>query len=237
MNLKNRPKKMAATFMISASTLRNYEANGLIPPAERSANGYRYYTDLHAAYLACIQAMAPAFGMEVTTEVLHYLQRNKTHNALWVIREKEVVLFEDKEKLEKLIEDIRQRLNENTSPFAIVRFTIHEVSDLMKIPKSTIRYWEHAGYVIADRDPNNGYRYYDEGHLIKMRLIQVMQNFVYSQETVKYKHSIAAVEHGDLQSVMQLAENIRRYLDKRIEYQIGGTTRLYNLIQLIKAPI
>lgn len=232
--MKMRPKKMAATFMISASTLRNYEANGLIPPARRSANGYRFYTDLHAAYLSCIQAMAPAFGMEVTTEVLHYLQRDKTHNALWVIREKEVVLYEDKEKLEKLIEDIRLRLNENTSSFAMERFTINEVSNLMKIPKSTIRYWEQVGYVVADRDPKNGYRCYDGDHLIKMRLIQAMQNFVYSQETAKYKTSIAAVERGDLQSIMKLAENIRIYLDGRIESQIGGISRLYNLVQLLK---
>ncbi|MDU0206024.1 MerR family DNA-binding transcriptional regulator [Paenibacillus sp. MAH-36] len=135
---------MAATFMISPSTIRNYEANGLIPPAERSANGYRFYSDVHATYLACIQALAPAFGMEVTTEVLHYLQQDKIHTALWAIREKEVVLYDDKERLEKLIEDIRLQANENISPYAKERFTINEVSELTKIPKSTIRYWEKA---------------------------------------------------------------------------------------------
>ncbi|WP_054956810.1 MerR family DNA-binding transcriptional regulator [Paenibacillus dakarensis] len=235
--MKMRPKKMAATFMISPSTLRNYEANGLIPPAGRSANGYRFYTDLHAAYLACIQAMAPAFGMEVTTEVLHYLQRDKMHNALWVIREKEVILYEDKVKLEKLIGDIRLLVKENTFPNAKERLTIKEVSEAMKIPKSTIRYWEHAGYVVADRDPENSYRFYNEGHLLKVGLLQVMQNFVYSEESVKYKRLIAAAEHGDLKCVMKLAENIRTHLDKRIESQVFGVSRLHHLMQLIKTPI
>lgn len=235
--MKMRPKKMAATFMISPSTIRNYEANGLIPPAERSANGYRFYSDVHATYLACIQALAPAFGMEVTTEVLHYLQQDKIHTALWAIREKEVVLYDDKERLEKLIEDIRLQANENISPYAKERFTINEVSELTKIPKSTIRYWEKAGYVAADRDPENHYRCYDGGHLQKMRLLQVLQNSVYSEETVKYKQSIAAAEHVDLQSIMKLAENIRTYLDKRIDSQMCGISRLYKLIQLIKSPI
>lgn len=68
--------------MKSASTLRNYEAKGIIPPAERPANSNRIYTDLHARYLAFIQTMAPAFGKEMTTEVLHCLQQDKPHDAL-----------------------------------------------------------------------------------------------------------------------------------------------------------
>ncbi|MDU0206025.1 hypothetical protein ACYEXS_18620 [Paenibacillus sp. MAH-36] len=70
-----------------------------------------------------------------------------------------------------------------------------------------------------------------------MRLLQVLQNSVYSEETVKYKQSIAAAEHVDLQSIMKLAENIRTYLDKRIDSQMCGISRLYKLIQLIKSPI
>lgn len=148
-------------------------------------------------------------------------------------QEKEVVLYEDKEKLERLIEDIRLLANDNSSPYAKERLTVHEVSTLMKIPKSTIRYWEHAGYVVADRDLENSYRCYNGGHLLKIRLIQIMQNFVYSEETVKFKHLIAAAEPGDLQCVMKLAENIRTYLDKRIESQICGISQFYNLSQLI----
>lgn len=231
--MKMRPHKIAVTFRISPSTLRNYEAKGLIPSAERSGNGYRYYTDLHAAYLSCIQAMAPAFGMELTTEVIHNIQRDKRHEALWIIREKEVVLYEDKEKLERLIQDIQVFADDKTSLYQKQRLSINEVSTLLNLPKSTIRYWEHAGYVVADRDPNNSYRYYNGDHLLKMRLLQIMQNFVYSEETVKYKQWIAATEHRDLQNIMKLATEIRSYLNKRIELQMCGISRLYQLIQQI----
>lgn len=177
--------------------------------------------------------MAPAFGMKVTTEVIHYLQLDKTHEALWIIREKEVVLYEDKEKLERLIEDIQLLSDEKTSPCHIQRLSIKEVSTLLKLPKSTIRYWEHAEYVVADRDPNNCYRYYNGDHLLIMRLLQIMQNFVYSEETVKYKQWIAATEHRDLQNIMKLATEIRSYLNNRIESQMCGISRLYQLIQSI----
>ena len=230
-----RPKKMAAKFMISASTIRNYEANGLIPPAERSSNGYRIYTDRHAAYLSCIQAMAPAFGMEVTAEVLRCLHQDKPQHAMWIIRKKEVALYEEKEKLERLIQDIRIYANENKSPYAEEPFTINEVSELTPVPKSAIRYWEQAGYVTADRDPNNRYRRYSGSHLLKIRLIQVLQSSVYSEDTVNFKQSIAAAEHTDLQGVMNVAENVRTYLDKIIESQMSEISFLHQLIQFTKA--
>jgi len=231
------PKKMAAKFMISASTIRNYEAKGLIPPAERSSNGYRVYTDQHAAYLSCIQAMAPAFGMEVTAEVLRCLHQDKPQEAMWIIREKEVALYEEKEKLEELIQDIRIYANENKSPYAEVSFTINEASELTQVPKSAIRYWEQAGYVTADRDPDNRYRRYNRTHLLKIRLIQVLQSSVYSEDTVNFKQSIAAAEHTDLLGVMHVAENVRTYLDKIIESQMCGISYLYQLIQFTKASI
>lgn len=224
------PKKMAAAFKISSSTLRNYEANGLIPPTQRSANGYRVYTGLHADYLECIQAMAPAFGMVTTTEVLHSVQRNEVHSALWTVREKEVALYEEKGKVERLIEDIRLQASGNQSSYAKERFTIGEVSELTKAPESAIRYWEQAGYVLADRDPANRYRLYGPAHLLKIGLMQALQSTVYSEDTVVLRQSIASADHADLPRILKLAEAIRSYLDKSVEAQMGGIASLHKLV-------
>nr|WP_245596182.1 MerR family DNA-binding transcriptional regulator [Paenibacillus taiwanensis] len=226
---------MAAKFMISTSTIRNYEAKGLIPPAERSANGYRIYTNKHAAYLSCIRAMIPAFGMEVTSEVIRCLQQDKPQDALWIIREKEVALYKEKQKLERLIQDIRIYNIENKSPYAESTFSMNEASELTQASKSAIRYWDEAGYVRADRNPNNRYRQYSGSHLLKIRLIQMLQSSVYSEETVLFKQSISAAKPTDLQAIMKVAENIRSYLDKIIESQMCGISFLHQLIQLTKA--
>jgi len=228
------PKTMAAKFRISASTIRNYEAKGLIPAAERSSNGYRIYTELHAAYLSCIQSMAPAFGMEVTTEVLHCLQRDKLHAAMWIVRKHEVTLYEEKEKLERLIEDIRIYASDQKSPDAEETLSIHEASARTQAPKSAIRYWEQAGYVTADRDPDNCYRRYSGSHLLTIRLLQVLQSAVYSEDTVHLKQSIATLAHTDLQGILHVAENVRAYLNTIIESQMGGISDLHQLIQFIR---
>ena len=232
--MRMRPKKMAARFMISASTIRNYEAKGLIPPAERSSNGYRIYTDQHAAYLSCIQAMAPAFGMKVTTEVVRCLRQGKPQDAMWIIRDTEIVLYEEKEKLERLIQDIRIQAERNSSPYDEEPFTINEASELTQAPKSAIRYWEQAGYVTADRNPDNCYRRYSRSHLLKIRLIQVLQSSVYSEDTVNFKQSLALVKHTDLQGLINVAANVRTYLDKMIESQMCGVSYFYQLMQFTR---
>ncbi|WP_028595023.1 MerR family transcriptional regulator [Paenibacillus assamensis] len=231
-----RPKKLASTFMISTSTLRNYEAKGLIPPAERSANGYRVYTNLHETYLACIQAMAPAFGMEVTTEVLHSLHQAKPYDALWLVREREVALHEEKMRLDKLIEDIQRYTEGSPALHQEIRLSINEVSEITQVSKSAIRYWEQAGYVTADRDPTNHYRHYNRAHLLKIRLLQVLQNSVYSEDTVQLKQSIASAEHTDSSHLLQLAKNIRSYFNQLIEMQIRGIANLYSLMRLTQTP-
>lgn len=226
-----RPKKLAAKYNLSTNTLRNYEAKGLIPPAERSANGYRMYTERHEAYLACIQAMAPAFGMEVTTEVLHCLQRNELEDALWIVREREVELHREKASFDQLEKELKSYAEGRQAYEVSQRLRIDEISRLTGAPKSAIRYWEKMGLFRAERDPDNEYRLYHEEHLMKIRMIQVLQNAVYSEETVNLKQSIALIDIQNSEYTMKLAESIRTYMHKTIKLQMRGLYFLYRLIQ------
>ena len=42
------PQKLAQVHGISAQAVRNYEAAGVLPPARRTASGYRVFTEVHA---------------------------------------------------------------------------------------------------------------------------------------------------------------------------------------------
>lgn len=225
-----RPKKLAEKYGLSANTLRNYEAKGLIPPADRSANGYRIYTERHEAYLACIQAMASAFGMEVTSEVMHCLGRNELDEALWIVRDKEVMLHREKASLDQLVRELKSYSEGKQAYDFKQQFSIDEVSRRTGAPKSAIRYWEKIGLFTAERDPDNEYRLYHEAHLFKIRMIQVLQSSVYSEETVNLKRSIAIMELENIEHAMRISENIRAYLHKTIQLQMRAVYFLYRLI-------
>lgn len=226
-----RPKKLAEKYGVSGSTLRNYEAKGLIPPAERSSNGYRMYTERHEAYLACIQAMAPAFGMEVTCEVMHCIGRNELDDALWIVRDREVMLHREKGSLDQLVRELKSYSEGNRAHDFNPYFSIHEVSRRTGVPKSAIRYWEQSGLFTAMRDPDNDYRLYNEAHLFKIRMIQVLQSSVYSEETVYLKQSIAGLELENIEHAMKLIERIQVYLHKTIKLQMRALYFLYRLIK------
>lgn len=229
--LDYRPKNLAEKYGLSASTLRNYEAKGLMPPADRSSNGYRMYTERHEAYLACIQTMAPAFGMDVTSEVMHCLGRNELDDALWIVRDREVLLHREKASLDQLVRELKSYSEGNRAHDFNPYFSIHEVSRRTGAPKSTIRYWEQSGLFTAKRDPDNDYRLYNEAHLFKIRMIQVLQSSVYSEETVNLKQSIARLELENIEHAMKLTVSIQAYLHKTIKLQMRALYFLYRLIK------
>jgi DNA-binding transcriptional MerR regulator len=67
---KLRPIDLAREHSITPQAVRNYETDGLIPPAQRSASGYRVYTDLHAAALRAFLALVPAHGHATAREIM-----------------------------------------------------------------------------------------------------------------------------------------------------------------------
>jgi len=228
-----RPKKLAAKYGLSANTLRSYEARGLMPPAERSANGYRMYTELHEAYAACIQAMAAAFGMEITNEVIRRLRRNELEDALWIVREKEVGLHREKESLDQMVRELKSYAETGQAYGYNRYFSIHEVSARTGAPKSAIRYWEKSGLFTTERNSDNQYRLYHEAHLLKIRMIQLLQSAVYSEETVDLKQSIARLAFENMEDAIKLSERIQAYLHKTIKRQMRAVYFLFRLLQAI----
>lgn len=82
---KIRPIDIVKKLNVSTSSLRSYEARGIVPPTEQLSSGYRVYTERHVAYFECIVAMSPGIGMEITSTVLKKLQLKELYSALWII--------------------------------------------------------------------------------------------------------------------------------------------------------
>ena len=57
-----RPVDLARTASISTQQVRNYEAVGILPPAARTASGYRRYRGRHRDALLTYRALAAGHG-------------------------------------------------------------------------------------------------------------------------------------------------------------------------------
>lgn len=226
-----RPAEIANQLGISTSSLRNYEARGIVPPAARASNGYRIYSDEHIAYFACIAAMSPGFGMEITSDVLTLLQRRELGSALWLINDAQAATQEDKLILEEAEGLLNQLAASNGE--APGWLTIGEISAAADIPASTLRYWEQEGLITAARHDNN-YRLYDKFQEVKVRILKSTQKAVYSSDTVRLKQAVKSLPSGELQGMRTLIESARAALVQRNREQLRGLHYLYKLCSKLK---
>lgn len=218
---KIRPIDIAKKFNISTSTLRSYEERGIVSKPKRSSTGYRIYTEEHIAYFECIVAMSPGFGMDITSAALKKLQRKELDAALWIINKAQVANFEDK----MIIEQVHKHLESLTHEHFM---TTGEVSLQTNIPTSTLRYWEKEGYVHSKRGENN-YRYFNSYQYIKILLMKLTQNTVYSLEVIRLKKLIRNLEEYDIQGAKSIVEEFQQHLNKRNQEQLHGLYFLYRL--------
>ncbi|ALC80569.1 MerR family DNA-binding transcriptional regulator [Bacillus gobiensis] len=231
MSNKLRPADIAKRLKISTSSLRNYEARGMVPPPKRLSTGYRVYTEEHVAYFECIVAMSPGFGMEITSIVLKSIQLKDLDSALWIINKAQAAIYEDKKTTEKAITMLENMIKEQ---FRMEKYmTIGSISTKTQIPASTLRYWEKEGLITSIRDKNNNYRLFDRFQMIKILLMKTTKNAVYSQEIMQLKKAMKNLDGGDFNKAKIIVSDIQKQLNKRNQEQLYGLFHFYRLCEML----
>jgi len=77
--------ELARLSGVSEQQIRNYVDTGVLPPAERAANGYRIFTDHHADALRTARILAVGHGWSRTHAVLNAVHTGDLPTALAII--------------------------------------------------------------------------------------------------------------------------------------------------------
>src|SRR5947199_8017509 len=110
-----RPHDLALAGHISVQQVRNYEANGLIPKAQRSPSGYRLYTQQHLAALQTVKSMVPGYGWPRTSAIMQALHRGDLSAALATIDERHAELALKRLQMEQALSALRLVVVESAS--------------------------------------------------------------------------------------------------------------------------
>jgi DNA-binding transcriptional MerR regulator len=154
-----RPVDLARGHGLSTQAIRNYEAAGILPAADRTPHGYRTYTPLHAQALRAFLALVPGHGHRTATAVMQAVNRDATEDALRLLDESHAQLLDDRRTLqavEAALSDVDPLPRERGDTF------VGPLSRRLGIRPATLRKWERAGLVRPRRDPQTGYRVYTE---------------------------------------------------------------------------
>ena len=152
-----RPVDLARAHGLSTQAIRNYEAAGILPDAERTPHGYRTYTPRHAQALNAFLALVPGHGHQTAAAIMQAVNRDATEDALRLVDESHAQLLDDRRTLqavEAALRDLAPIPEERGDTF------VGPLSRRLGIRPATLRKWERAGLVRPRRDPQTGYRVY-----------------------------------------------------------------------------
>ena len=184
-----RPIDLARMIGLSPSQIRNYERDGFLPPADRTANGYRRYDGSHVAALEISRCLMAGFGWQSAREAMNAVHSARTADALAVadarhaqIRDQRVQVAEALKALEATRRHIR--LFSGLSFYKGRTVAIGEAAEAIGVNPSAIRYWESRGVLTPARTAN-GRRTYDVRLLQQLQLIKILRDINYSFDSIK----------------------------------------------------
>ncbi|MFE9689367.1 TioE family transcriptional regulator [Micromonospora sp. NPDC005806] len=176
-----RPVDLARGHGLSTQAIRNYEAAGILPGAERTPHGYRTYTPLHAQALRAFLALVPGHGHQTATLIMQAINRGTTEDALRLIDESHAQLLADRRTLqavEAALHDLSPVPQERGDTF------VGPLARRLGIRPATLRKWERAGLVQPRRDPRTGYRVYSAADVRDALLVHQLRRGGYLLEQI-----------------------------------------------------
>lgn len=176
-----RPVDLARAHHRSAQAIRNYEADGILPAAARSANGYRVYTSLHATALEAFLALAPGHGHRTATLIMQAVNRDAVEEALRLVDESHVQLLDDRRTLRAVEAALRDL---GPVPSGRGDTFVGPLANRLGLRPATLRKWESAGLVQPRRDRQTGYRVYTAADARDAALVHQLRRGGYRLEQI-----------------------------------------------------
>ncbi|SEF29532.1 DNA-binding transcriptional regulator, MerR family [Amycolatopsis pretoriensis] len=178
-----RPADLAREHGISTQAVRNYEQDGFLPPADRTASGYRIYTDAHASALRAFLALVPAYGHATAGGIMHAVHDDDLGRALTLVDRGHEQLLRDRETLNAVRTAISHLTTAAPEP-AATDFSIGELAHRLAVTAATIRAWERAGILVPRRNPATGYRVFTAADIRDAELTHLLRRGGYPLEHI-----------------------------------------------------
>jgi DNA-binding transcriptional MerR regulator len=217
-----RPVDLARAHGLSTQAVRNYEAAGILPAADRTPHGYRTYTPLHAQALRAFLALAAGHGHRTAASIMQAINRDATEDALQLIDESHAQLVDDRRTLlvvEAAVRDLEPAPPERGAMF------VGPLSRRLGIRPATLRKWERAGLVQPRRDPQTGYRVYSAADVRDALLAHQLRRGGYRLEQIA--PLIAQVRSaGGVAPLEAMLRDWRARLSARSRAMLSGSAAL-----------
>lgn len=138
----------------SVQQVRDLEAQGVIPAATRSANGYRQFSAEHVSALRAYRGLAEAVGPVAARQAMRNLRTLPVDQGAALISGFHARLKDERAQAlaaRHALETIRSEATTDAEPVESDSMTITELSQALGVRASTLRFWEEVGLVAPER--------------------------------------------------------------------------------------
>ncbi|NEM05986.1 MerR family transcriptional regulator [Geodermatophilus normandii] len=144
----------------SVQQVRDLEADGVLPPAERTASGYRTFAEVHVRAALAYRSLAAAVGPVHAKELVRAAHRDPVSGLLRLLDAAHARLDTERRDL-ALAREAAQLIA--AEPIADVRpsdtMGVSELAAALGVRPSTLRHWDAEGLVVPRRGAGEARRY------------------------------------------------------------------------------
>ncbi|WP_197700046.1 MerR family transcriptional regulator [Micromonospora rifamycinica] len=175
---------VAASAGISTQQVRNYLADGVLPPAGRTASGYRMLTGHHVRALAVARRMAEGHGWSRTREVLAAVHRGELPAALAALDAGHAELDRERAEIARVLGAFETVLGSPVAAAPRRDARIGVVAARLGVRTSQLRLWEQRGLLRPHRQRGTGYRVYDPAEWRAAQVVALLRRGGYPFDIV-----------------------------------------------------
>jgi len=181
-----RPVDLARLAGVSTQQVRNYEDAGVLPPAARTASGYRTFTDVHRRALLTYRALVRGYGPTAAAHIMRTVHAGDVPGALALVDATHAALHTERTDLGAATAALEAlaRAEPRQLP-AAGALRVGEVAALLGVRPSALRVWEAAGLLAPGRERGTRYRTYGPADVRDARLIQTLRRSHYPLDQIR----------------------------------------------------
>ncbi|WP_133740302.1 MerR family transcriptional regulator [Actinorugispora endophytica] len=230
-----RPVDLAREHGLSTQAVRNYEDEGILPPAERSGTGYRRYSAVHAHALRAFLALRPGHGHRTAAAILRAAHRRDEEVLFRLLDQTHADLLRERD----LLDEVTAALDALTAGPApeegpSTGLTVGALAHQIGVRPATLRKWEKAGILSPRRDRATGYRVYPPDAVRDARITRQLRRGGYRLSQVRdFVDRLRGA--GDAAALEDLLHEWRARIGRQSRAMLAGGRRLGDYLDLLSS--
>lgn len=164
----------------SVQQVRNLERDGVLPPAARTASGYRVYDETHVRSALAYRALAAGAGPVEAKQIMRAAHRYPDSDLLALLDAAHARLHIERREL-RLAEEAARAIADE--PIDDIRpadsMGISELATALGVRPSTLRHWDAEGLVVPRRAATREPRRYSPSDVRDARIVHQLRRAGY----------------------------------------------------------